>query len=162
MMRSLAGLLIVALFAGVFYKYYWSNLQLAGAATPAQVLDIVGVKNDLVGIAMAERTYSAEHGTYASLDELISSDQLIMKSTTHNGYTYSVETGDQTFRAIAHCPATTNPGCIDLMIDESMEVQAAFGSSDSHESAPASSDSHESVPDTSDSHESVPGISGAH
>ncbi len=125
MMRSLAGLLIVALFAGVVYKYYWSSLPSTGAATPADVIDIVGVKNDLMGIAQAERAYSAEHGTYASLEELISGDQLIMKSTTHNGYTYSVDTADQTFRAIAHCPEETNPGCTSLMIDESMEVQAA-------------------------------------
>jgi hypothetical protein len=125
MMKSLAGLLIVALFAGLFYKYYWSNLQSAGAATPGEVIDIVGIKNDLVGIAMAERAYAAEHGTYASLDELISSDQLSMKLTSHNGYTFSVETGNQQFRAIAHCPAATNPHCTSLMIDESMEVQAA-------------------------------------
>jgi hypothetical protein len=125
MMKSLAGLLVVALFAGVVYKYYWSSLQSTGAATPGEVIDIVGVKNDLLGIAMAERAYSAEHGTYASLEELISSDQLIMKSTSHNGYTFSVDTGDQTFRAIAHCPATTNPGCTSLMVNETMEVQAA-------------------------------------
>src|SRR5271168_4827663 len=143
MMRGLAGLLVVALFAGVLYKYYFANLQVAGSATPADVIDIVGVKNDLLGIAMAERAYSAEHGTYASLDELISSDQLIMKSTTHNGYTYSVDTGNQTFRAIAHCPEETNPGCTSLMVDETMEVQAE----------PASSDSRESVPDNSDSRE---------
>jgi len=124
-MRGLAGLLVVALFAGVLYKYYFANLQVAGSATPADVIDIVGVKNDLLGIATAERAYSAEHGTYASLDELISSDALIMASTSHNGYTYFVETGDQTFRAIAHCPAATRPGCTDLMVDESMEVQAA-------------------------------------
>ena len=125
MLRSLAGLLVVALFAGLLYKYYFANLNVAGSATPSDVIDIVGVKNDLLGIATAERAYSAEHGTYASLDELISSDALIMKSTSHNGYTYSVETGDQTFRAIAHCPATTSPGCTDLEIDESMEVKAA-------------------------------------
>jgi len=124
-MRGLAGLLVVALFAGVLYKYYFANLQVAGSATPADVIDIVGVKNDLLGIATAERAYSAEHGTYASLDELISSDALIMASTSHNGYTYFVETGNQTFRAIAHCPAATRPGCTDLMVDESMEVQAA-------------------------------------
>jgi hypothetical protein len=109
----------------VLYKYYFANLQVAGGATPARVIDIVGVKNDLMGIARAERAYSAEHGSYASLDELISSDELIMKSSSHNGYTFSVETGEQTFRAIAHCPATTSPGCTDLMIDQSMEVQAA-------------------------------------
>src|SRR5271156_4638234 len=125
MMRGLAGLLVVALFAGVLYKYYFANLQVAGSATPADVIDIVGVKNDLLGIATAERAYSAEHGTYASLDELISSDALIMASTSHNGYTYFVETGDQTFRAIARCPAATHPGCTDLVVDESMEVQAA-------------------------------------
>ena len=124
-MKSLAGLLIVAVLAGLVYKYYFASLQSAGTGTPAQTIDIVGVKNDLLGIAMAERTYSTEHGSYASLDELISSDQLIMKSTSHNGYTFSVETGDQTFRAIAHCPATTRPGCTDLEIDESMEVKAA-------------------------------------
>ena len=124
-MRGLSGLLIVALFAGVVYKYYWSSLQSTGAATPAGVIDIVGVKNDLLSIAMAERAYSAEHGAYAPLDELISSGALIMKFTTHNGYTYSVETGDLTFRAIARCPTDTNPDCISLMIDESMEVQAA-------------------------------------
>jgi hypothetical protein len=124
-MRSLAGLLVVALFAGLLYKFYFANLNVAGSATPSDVIDIVGVKNDLMGIAQAERAYSAEHGTYASLDELISSEALIMKSTSHNGYTFSVETGEQTFRAIAHCPATTNPGCTDLMINESMEVQAA-------------------------------------
>src|SRR3984885_8728744 len=125
MMRSLAGLLVVALFAGLLYKYYFANLNVAGSATPSDVIDIVGVKNDLLGIATAERAYSAEHGTYASLDELISSEALIMKSTSHNGYTYSVETGDQTFRAIAHCPAATSPGCTDLEVDESMEVRAA-------------------------------------
>jgi len=124
-MRGLAGLLVVALFAGLLYKYYFANLQVAGSANPADVIDIVGVKNDLLGIATAERAYSAEHGTYAPLDELISSEALIMKSASHNGYTYSVETGDQTFRAIAHCPAATSPGCTDLMVDESMEVQAA-------------------------------------
>ena len=124
-MKSLAGLLIVALLAALVYKYYFSSLQSAGTGTPAQTIDIVGVKNDLLGIATAERAYSAEHGTYASLDELISSEALIMKSTSHNGYTYSVETGDQTFRAIAHCPAATSPGCTDLEVDESMEVRAA-------------------------------------
>ena len=124
-MKSLAGLLVVALLAGLVYKYYFANLQSAGTGTPAQAIDIVGVKNDLLGIAQAERAYSAEHGTYASLDELISSEALIMKNTSHNGYTFSVETGEQTFRAVAHCPSTTNPGWTDLMINESMEVQAA-------------------------------------
>jgi hypothetical protein len=123
MMKSLAGLLIVALLAALVYKYYFANLQSAGTGTPAQTIDVVGVKNDLLGIAQAERANLAEHGSYASLDELISSGELTMKRSSRNGYTYTVETGDQTFRAIAHCPAATYPGCSNYAVDQSMEVQ---------------------------------------
>ena len=123
-MKSLAGLLIVALLAALVYKYYFSSLQSAGSGTPAQTIDIVGVKNDLLGIAQAERAHQAEHGSYASLDELISSGELTMTRTGRNGYTYSVETSDQSFRAIAHCPTATFPGCSNYAVDQSMEVQA--------------------------------------
>jgi hypothetical protein len=123
-MKSLAGLLIVALLAALVYKYYFSNLQSAGTGTPAQTIDIVGVKNDLIGIAQAERAHQAQHGSYASLDELMSSGELTMRQTSRNGYTYSVETSDQTFRAIAHCPTATFPGCSNYAVDQSMEVQA--------------------------------------
>jgi hypothetical protein len=123
-MKSLAGLLIVALLAALVYKYYFSSLQSAGTGTPAQTIDIVGVKNDLIGIAQAERAHQAQNGSYASLDQLISSGELTMKQTSRNGYTYSVETSDQSFRAIAHCPTATFPGCSNYAVDQSMEVQA--------------------------------------
>jgi hypothetical protein len=123
-MKSLAGLLIVALLAALVYKYYFSSLQSAGTGTPAQTIDVVGVKNDLIGIAQAERAHQAQNGSYASLDALISSGELTMKQTSRNGYTYSVETSDQTFRAIAHCPTATFPGCSNYAVDQSMEVQA--------------------------------------
>ncbi len=123
-MKSLAGLLVVALLAALVYKYYFSSLQSAGTGTPAQTIDIVGVKNDLIGIAQAERAHQAEHGSYASLDELMSSGELTMRQTSRKGYTYSVETSDQTFRAIAHCPTGTFPGCSNYAVDQSMEVQA--------------------------------------
>jgi hypothetical protein len=123
-MKSLAGLLIVALLAALVYKYYFSSLQSAGTGTPAQTIDIVGVKNDLIGIAQAERAHQAQHGSYASLDELMSSGELTMRQTGRAGYTYSVETSDQTFRAIAHCPTATFPGCSNYAVDQSMEVQA--------------------------------------
>jgi len=123
-MKSLAGLLVVALLAALVYKYYFSSLQSAGTGTPAQTIDIVGVKNDLIGIAQAERAHQALHGSYASLDELMSSGELTMRQTSRNGYTYSVETSDQTFRAIAHCPTATFPGCSNYAVDQSMEVQA--------------------------------------
>ena len=123
-MKSLAGLLVVALISVLAYKYYFSTMQSEGASTPLQTIDAAGVKNDLIGIAQAERAHLAEHGNYVALDELVSSGELTMKRTSRDGYTYSVETADQSFRAIAHCPTATNPGCRNFAVDQSMEVQA--------------------------------------
>ncbi len=81
------------------------------------------MKNDLIGIAQAERAYQAEHGSYASLDDLISSGGLTMKKTARDGYTYDVETSASGFRAVAHCPAATSPGCQNYSVDQTMEVQ---------------------------------------
>lgn len=124
-MGRVVGLLVVALIAVLMYKFYFSKLQNSGtgAGTPTQTIDVVGVKNDLIGIAQAERAYQAEHGSYVSLEELTSSGALTMKKTGRDGYTYDVETSGATFRAIAHCPAATTPGCTSWAVDQTMEVQ---------------------------------------
>lgn len=124
-MKSMIGLLVVALVAGLIYKFYFTKMQSSGmgAATPAQTIDVVGVKNDLIGIAQAERAYQAEHGSYASFDDLISSGGLTMKKTARDGYTYDVETSASGFRAVAHCPTATSPGCQNYSVDQTMEVQ---------------------------------------
>jgi hypothetical protein len=122
-MRNLMGLLVVALIVVLAYKFYFSKLQSAETGTPVQTIDIVGVKNDLLGIAQAERAYQAEHGSYAALSDLTSSGALTMTKTGRDGYTYEVETSSVSFRAIAHCPAVTSPGCQDWAVDSSMEVR---------------------------------------
>ena len=122
---SLIGLLVVALIAGMIYKYYFQGLKASGAATPVQTINIVGVKNDLLGIAQAERAYQAEHGSYASLNDLTSSGVLTMKSGGRDGYLYDVDFSAQTFRAIAHCPTATQPGCQNWSVDQTMEVQSS-------------------------------------
>lgn len=121
-MRSLIGLLIVALIVALAYKLYFSKLQSQETGTPAQTISIVGVKNDLLAIAQAERAYQAEHGAYASLDELKSSGAMTMAKSGRDGYTYNVETSSSGFRVVAHCPAATSPGCSNWMVDQSMEV----------------------------------------
>jgi 3-hydroxyacyl-CoA dehydrogenase len=124
-MRSVLGLLVVAVIALLTYKYYFSTMNAAGAgaATPMQTIDMVGVKNDLLSIAQAERAYQAEHSSYASLDELVSSGALTMKKTGRDGYTYDAQPSDSTFRVIAHCPAATSPGCTSFAIDQTMQIQ---------------------------------------
>jgi competence protein ComGC len=121
-MRSLIGLLVVALIVALAYKLYLSKLQSQETGTPAQTITIVGVKNDLLAIAQAERAYQAEHGSYASIDELKTSGAMTMLKPGRDGYTYEVETSNAGFRVVAHCPAATSPGCSNWMVDQSMEV----------------------------------------
>ena len=126
LMRSVAGLvsiLVVALIAGLFYKFYFS--QSTGGGTAAQTIHVVGVKNDLIAIAQAERSYQAEHNSYGSLDDLVSSGTMTMKKSGRDGYTYDASASGESFRVTASCPATTNPGCTNYTIDQTMEVQSA-------------------------------------
>jgi hypothetical protein len=126
MMRSLGslvGLLVVALIAVMLYKFYFEKIQATSGTTPLQTINLVGVKNDLLGIAQAERAYQAEHGSYASLSDLTSSSALAMKAAGRDGYVYDVDLSGGTFRVFTRCPAATQPGCQNWSVDQSMEVQ---------------------------------------
>lgn len=116
--------MIVALVAVAAYKLYFSHLQQAGTSgSPAQVISTTGVQNDLVAIAQAERTYFAEHGSYAPLDELTASGALAVKNE-RAGYTYSVETSGTGFTATARCHTTVGQPCTSFATDQTMEVHA--------------------------------------
>lgn len=94
----------------------------AGTGSAAEAPTIAGVKNDLIGIANAERGYLASQGKYASLDELISGNYITIKSE-RPPYIYDVETMGSTFRATA--TRTTKGAPAQLWITESMQVQAS-------------------------------------
>ncbi len=68
---------------------------------PKATVEITGVQNDLLAIANAERRHQASTGNYAPLDELISSGDLNMPSTSRGPYNYSVELTDGGFVASA-------------------------------------------------------------
>jgi hypothetical protein len=108
----------------VAYKVYFGQMK-SGAtpANPVRTIDEVGVKNDLLAIAQAERMYQAEHGSYASLDELNTSGTLNMRLSGRDGYRYEVEQSGDSFRVIAHCPAATQPGCTSYNVDSTMEIR---------------------------------------
>lgn len=123
-MRAVLG--IVALLVGAavslyIYKTQLTQSQAAGAATPQQTVDVVGVKNDLLAIAQAERAYQAEHGSVASLDDLVSSGAMSMKKSGRGGYTYGVESASDGFRVTAHCAMA---GCTNYVVDQGMEVRS--------------------------------------
>src|SRR5271155_3938144 len=96
----------LALLAGVgigmylYAKQAQSTSAAAGVNNPRAVVDITGVRTDLMNIAQAERGYLASEGKYASLDELISSRSLTV-SRQRPPYRYEVETSGSGFRVTA-------------------------------------------------------------
>lgn len=124
-MGRVLGLLVVGVIVALSYKLYFSHLQSIGTGSPAQAINVVGVKNDLIAIAQAERAYQAEHGSYASLDQLTSGGAMTMVKSGRDGYSYDVETSSAGFRAVAHCPASASLGCTNWVVDQNMEVRPA-------------------------------------
>jgi hypothetical protein len=123
---SLVAVLVVAAVVGFIYKSYLGNQQAAPIAHPGQTIDVIGVQNDLLGIAQAERMYQTEHNSYGSLDDLVSSGAMNLKKSGRDGYTYeAAEVSTDSFRIIAHCPSETSPGCTNYAIDQTMQVQTA-------------------------------------
>jgi hypothetical protein len=123
---SLAGLLVVALIAALTYKFYFEKSPgVSGAETPQQTIDVVGVKSDLLAIGQAERLYQAQHGSYGSIDDLVSSGAMSFRKSGRDGYTYDVNASADSFQVTAHCPAATVPGCTNYFVDQTMNVQAA-------------------------------------
>jgi len=118
---GLAALLIGAAVTLYLYKTQLTQSQAAGAGTPAQTINVVGVKNDLISIAQAERAYQAEHNTVASLDDLVSSGEMSMRKAGRDGYTYGVEASGDGFRVTARCAVA---GCTNYVVDQSMEVRS--------------------------------------
>ena len=95
----------------------------AGSGNSEEVATIAGVKNDLIGIANAERGYLASQGKYGSLDELISGNYVRMKNE-RPPYIYDVEiTSSSSFRASA--TRTTKGAPAQLWITETMRVEAS-------------------------------------
>ena len=93
-----------------------------GGGNSEEVATIVGVKNDLISIANAERGYLASQGRYASLDELVSGNYITIKGE-RPPYVYDVETASGSFRATA--TRTTKGAPAQLWITDTMQVQAS-------------------------------------
>ncbi|HXW57695.1 MAG TPA: hypothetical protein VEJ67_18225 [Candidatus Cybelea sp.] len=123
-MRGFLSLVLALAIVLLVYKLYFAQLKSGTtAANPISTVDVVGVKNDLLGIAQAERIYQAEHGSYVGLEELASSGGVSLKRSGRNGYSYEVETSPDSFRVVAHCPRTTAPDCTSWVVDQTMEVR---------------------------------------
>lgn len=93
-----------------------------GASAPTGTANIMGVKNDLISIANAERGYFATEQKYASLDELVSAKYITIERQ-RPPYTYDVETTSSGFRVTATRDSAGAPA--QLWIDETMQVRSS-------------------------------------
>jgi len=94
-----------------------------GGAPPKEVIDVVGVKNDLLAIGQAERMYLASHGSYASVDQLQQDGAITFSGTNRRGYNYVAEVDDgQHFRITATPSDPAKQGWPTLALDDTMQI----------------------------------------
>ena len=119
------GLLIVLGIGAYIYMRQTQAVTPGGStATPRSTIDVVGVKNDLIALANAERRHFAAEGKYVSIDELRSNGDISMQTKQRGPYSYSAETSDTGFHITATYSGPPNAGVPrTLGIDETMQLK---------------------------------------
>ncbi len=129
-MRGLVSILITAAIGLGIYMYYLKQASPGPGMVVTQAPSLVGVKNDLVAIAQAERMYYVQNGSYTDLSTLVSSGTMNIARTSRDGYTYTAEASGNSFTVTAQytAPPAPNPANVTpphwptLSIDQTMEV----------------------------------------
>ncbi len=117
------SLLIVLCVGAWVYTRQAASVAPPGAANMRQTVDVVGVKNDLLAIANAERSQFALDGKYLPLDDLVSKGVISLPRQGRGPYTYSVEVGDTSFRVVARYSGPSDTGTPQtISVDETMQV----------------------------------------
>jgi hypothetical protein len=116
--------LVIVMAAGMYiYSLQIKNVSAPGTGgTPAGTANIIGVRNDLISIANAERAYFASQQKYASLDELVSGNYITIERQ-RPPYTYDAESTSSGFRVTATRDSAGAPA--QIWIDESMQIQSS-------------------------------------
>jgi len=129
-MKGLIGIMVTAAIGLGIYMYTLKQAAPGPGMVVTQNISLVGVKNDLVSIAQAERMYYTQNGSYTDLSTLASSGTMNITRTSRDGYTYSAETSGNTFTVTAtytappveNAAGVTPPHFPTFTIDQSMEV----------------------------------------
>jgi hypothetical protein len=120
---SFIALIIVVAAGAYIYMRQTQSVLTAGTSNPTATVDLIGVRNDLLAMAQAERSHNAMRGGYASLDELRQQGELSMTRDNRGPYTYSAEVSDSRFRIVATYNGPEGSGMPKtLSIDQSMQV----------------------------------------
>jgi len=110
---------IVAAVGGYLYTRQATSVIQVGS-TPQTTIDVTAVRNDLLGIANAERRYFASNGKYATLEELRTHGDTNIPTRAH--YSYSVQTTDTSFKIIATYSGPDPKAPKRIAVDETMTI----------------------------------------
>jgi len=129
-MKGLIGIMITAAVGLGIYMYTLKQAAPGPGMVVTQNISVVGVKNDLISIAQAERMYYTQNGSYADLSTLSSSGTMNITRTSRDGYTYTAEPAANAFTVTATytAPPVSNPAGVTpphfptFTIDQTMEV----------------------------------------
>ena len=115
----------VLIVAGIVLYLYSAQMKsdsaVAGqAGNPKAVANVIGVQNDLVSFANAERGYFASEGHYGSMDDL-TAGKYITISKERPPFTYDIQTTSSGFQVTATRSDAGSPS--KMTIDETMQVQ---------------------------------------
>ena len=113
-------MVLVAAAATFLYMKQAHPLSQNGEA-PTTAIDVIGVHNDLMAMAQAEKRYWAVHAKYASLDELRTGGDTHIP--TRPNYTYSAEASETGFRISATYSGPDKKASRRISVDETMAVK---------------------------------------
>jgi hypothetical protein len=123
--RAFGFLTLIAVVAVGAYIYMrqTQSVMTAGTSSPTATVDLIGVRNDLLAIAQAERSHAAMQGSYVSIDTLRQQGDLTMERNNRGPYNYSAEISDSSFRIVATYSGPENSGLPKTMsIDQTMQI----------------------------------------
>jgi hypothetical protein len=118
--------LIFAMGIGLFvYKQQiQSTSSVAGAtANPRVTVDVMGVRNDLIAIANAERRRFATDNKYVSIGDLISNGDISMPAPSRGPYSYTADVSENAFTITATYSGPDGSVPKTLSIDQTMQMK---------------------------------------
>jgi hypothetical protein len=124
-MQRVVGLLgvLIACAIGIYIFTQQAKTSSPDAGNPRTEVDVTGVRMDLINMAQAERAYYAREAHYASLDDLRSSGDLLVRNDHRGPYSYSASYSDQGFEITATYQGPPQPEAPQsLHIDQNMQV----------------------------------------
>lgn len=120
---SFLALLAVLVVGAWYYMRQAQTVMSGGSGNPTATVDLMGVRNDLLAMAQAERSHNSLKGSYVSLEQLRSEGDLTMTRTSRGPYSYSAEVTDSSFRIVATYSGPENAAMPKtLSIDQTMEI----------------------------------------